>query len=148
MIRRWLIFNMFLWTALVPAAAIVSAAAAARIQVELAGHHFMVEIADTDAAREHGLMDRTHMAASHGMLFVYADAQPRYFWMKDTLIPLDILFFDAQQRLINVSANTPPCKTDPCPTYASAAPARYVLELNAGAVKTLGIKTGEQFKLN
>ncbi|HVA55973.1 MAG TPA: DUF192 domain-containing protein [Gammaproteobacteria bacterium] len=117
-------------------------------QIELGHHRFKAEIAATDAAREHGLMNRTHMTASHGMLFVYADAQPRYFWMKDTLIPLDILFFDAQRHLINVSADTPPCKADPCPTFASAAPAKYVLELNAGTVKSLGIKTGDAFKLD
>ncbi|MDE2091387.1 MAG: DUF192 domain-containing protein [Gammaproteobacteria bacterium] len=116
--------------------------------VVLAGHRISVEIASTDAAREHGLMNRTHMAVSHGMLFVYADAQPRYFWMKDTLIPLDILFFGAQRRLINVSADTPPCKADPCPSYASAAPAMYVLELNAGMAKSRGIKTGDEFKLD
>ncbi|MGA9855407.1 MAG: DUF192 domain-containing protein [Gammaproteobacteria bacterium] len=116
--------------------------------VMLAGHRIGVEIASTDAAREHGLMNRTHLASGHGMLFVYPNAQLRYFWMKDTLISLDILFFDAQRRLINESADTPPCKADPCPTYASTAPAQYVLELNAGAVKRLGIKTGEQFQLN
>jgi len=117
-------------------------------QIELCHHRFTVEIADTDAARERGLMFRTHLATGHGMLFVYPDAQPRYFWMKNTLIPLDILFFDARHRLINVSVDTPPCKADPCPTYASATPAKYVLELNAGAVNSLGIKTGDIFKLN
>ena len=128
--------------------ATVRAANPAVSHVTIAGHRISVVIANTDAAREHGLMDRTHMAPNHGMLFMYPDAQPRYFWMKDTLIPLDILFFDAQRRLINISTDTPPCKTDPCPTYNSAAPAQYVLELNAGAVKRLGITTGEQFNLN
>ena len=136
------------WLAMLLTIPVVSAAKPSGAHVMLAGHRFSVEIATTDAAREHGLMKHTHMAAGHGMLFVYPDAQPRYFWMKDTLIPLDILFFDAQRHLINVSADTPPCKADPCPTYASAAPAQYVLELNAGIVKRLGIKTGERFKLD
>jgi uncharacterized protein len=145
--RRHIISHTLLIAVLITAQGIF-AAPPTGLHVMISGHRISVEIASTDAAREHGLMKRTHMAAGHGMLFVYADAQTRYFWMKDTLIPLDILFFDAQRRLINVFADTPPCKTDPCPTYASTAPAQYVLELNAGAVKRLGIKPGEQFKLN
>jgi len=116
-------------------------------QVLLAGHRFRVEIADTDATREHGLMDRTHLAADHGMLFVYPRARIRVFWMKDTLIPLDILFFDAHKRLVNVSADTPPCKTETCPTYASRAPTRYVLELNAGVARQLQLQPGARIQL-
>src|SRR5574337_1112000 len=88
------------------------AAAPTTERLALAGHRFTVEIAATDATRERGLMFRTHLAANHGMLFVFPDAQTRYFWMKNTLIPLDIIFFDAHQRLINVAADTPPCKAD------------------------------------
>ena len=123
------------------------AAAPTTERLALAGHHFTVEIAATDATRERGLMFRTHLAANHGMLFVFPDAQTRYFWMKNTLIPLDIIFFDAHKRLINVSADTPPCKADPCPTYASTAPAEYVLELNAGVAVKLGLKPGDRFTI-
>jgi uncharacterized membrane protein (UPF0127 family) len=112
-------------------------------RIEVSGHGLEVEIADTESARERGLMFRTHLAANRGMLFVYPDAQIRNFWMKNTLIPLDILFFDSARRLINISANTPPCKTVSCPTYASAAPARYVLEIKAGLASRLGLKPGE-----
>ncbi|MGH8283653.1 MAG: DUF192 domain-containing protein [Gammaproteobacteria bacterium] len=115
--------------------------------VELVHHRFTVEIADSDASRERGLMFRTRMVADHGMLFVFPDAEPRIFWMKNTLIPLDILFFDAQRRFINVSADTPPCKADPCPTYPSTAPAKYVLELNAGMAKKLGAKAGDKLTI-
>lgn len=115
--------------------------------LELAQHRFTVEIANNDAERERGLMFRVHLAADHGMLFVFADSAPRYFWMKNTLIPLDIIFFDTHKRLINVSANTPPCKADPCPTYGSNAPAKYVLELNAGMAAKLGLKAGDKFTI-
>ena len=81
------------------------------------------------------------------MLFVYPRARIRVFWMKDTLIPLDILFFDAHKRLVNVSADTPPCKTETCPTYASRAPTRYVLELNAGLAKQLQLQPGARIQL-
>lgn len=119
------------------------AAAPATRHVSLEGQRFTVELATTSAQWERGLMFRTHLAADHGMLFIYPDAQVRNYWMKNTLIPLDILFFDAQRRLINVSADTPPCKADPCPIYPSAAPAEYVLELNSGAARKLGIKAGD-----
>ncbi|MGH8293628.1 MAG: DUF192 domain-containing protein [Gammaproteobacteria bacterium] len=123
------------------------AATHATEKIELGYQRFTVEIAATDATRERGLMFRTRMAADHGMLFMFPDSGPRYFWMKNTLIPLDIIFFDAHKRLINVSADTPPCKADPCPTYASAAPAEYVLELNAGMAAKLGLKPGERFTI-
>lgn len=138
-LSRNLLFALFIATSAVFAATPVGS------HVVLAGHSFSVEIAATDAARERGLMYRTHLTSDHGMLFIYHDAQLRYFWMKHTLIPLDILFFDAQRRLINVSADTPPCKTYPCQTYASAAPAKYVLELKAGVAANLGIQPGDTF---
>jgi len=141
--RRPLVLSRNFLFALFIATSAVFAATPTGSHVVLAGHSFSVEIAATDAARERGLMYRTHLAAGHGMLFVYPNAQLRYFWMKHTLIPLDILFFDAQRRLINVSADTPPCKADPCPTYVSATPAQYVLELNAGVAEKLAVKPGD-----
>ncbi|HJR09846.1 MAG TPA: DUF192 domain-containing protein [Rhodanobacteraceae bacterium] len=111
--------------------------------VTLDGHRFTVEIAATPAEQEHGLMDRTSMAADHGMLFVFQDDEPRTFWMKNTLIPLDMLFFDAHRRLVAVQANAQPCKADPCQLYPSNAPARYVLELNAGTAAKLEARKGD-----
>jgi hypothetical protein len=77
------------------------------------------------------------------MLFVFPQAQPLTFWMKDTLIPLDMLFFDEAHRLVTIRTDAPPCKADPCPTYASTAPARYVLELNAGTAAKLDLRKGD-----
>lgn len=88
-------------------------------------------------------MDRTFMAADHGMLFVFGQDTPLTFWMKNTLIPLDMLFFDSQYRLVAIQANTQPCKTDPCQLYPSGVPARYVLELNAGAAARIGARQGD-----
>ena len=79
------------------------------------------------------------------MLFVFPSAQPRAFWMKRTRVPLDILFFDDQQRLVGLHHDTPPCTGDPCPTYPSHAPARYVLELPAGAAQEIGTRVGDTF---
>ena len=115
--------------------------------VELKGQRFSIEIAETDAAREHGLMDRTTMGADHGMLFVFQDDQPRAFWMKNTKIALDMLFFDADRRLVSVQHDVQPCTADPCPPYSSGAPARYVLELNAGQAHKLGLAPGDEMQI-
>jgi uncharacterized membrane protein (UPF0127 family) len=112
--------------------------------VELNGHRFEVEIAADDAARTRGLMFRDNMAADHGMLFVFDDEQPRAFWMKNTYIPLDMLFFDKDYRLVSVQQRVPPCRRDPCSSYASTGPARYVLELNSGLAEKLGVKAGDR----
>lgn len=78
-----------------------------------------------------------------GMLFVFPREQPLAFWMKNTLIPLDILYFDAQLRLVSVARNVPPCKSAVCPSYPSAGPGQYTLELNAGVAETLGVRRGD-----
>lgn len=113
--------------------------------VQVGGHRFAVAVAGTEQARKHGLMDRDHLAAGHGMLFVYPNAAPRRFWMKDTRIPLDILFFDADRRLTQV-LHAVPCTANPCAVYASAKPAAWVLELPAGTADRLGLVPGAVFK--
>jgi uncharacterized membrane protein (UPF0127 family) len=116
---------------------------AAELAVNLHGHRFLAELATDDASREHGLMMRTQLPADHGMLFVFADSQPRWFWMKNTLLPLDILYFDADRKLVSMQLDVPPCKADPCPSYPSGAPAHYVLELPAGTARRTGAETGD-----
>lgn len=111
--------------------------------VTLRGHAFSVEVAATPAEQEQGLMNRTSMPADHGMLFVFPDAAPVTFWMKNTLIPLDMLFFNTAHRLVTMKTNVPPCKADPCREYPSGVPVRYVLELNAGTAAKLGIHKGD-----
>ena len=116
--------------------------------VDLHGHHFSTELATDDASRERGLMMRTELAADHSMLFVFPDTQPRWFWMKNTLIPLDILYFDADRKLVSMQLDVPPCKADPCPSYPSDAPARYVLELPAGTARRIGVESGDELKVD
>jgi hypothetical protein len=111
--------------------------------VELAGRRYTVELADNDAERERGLMFRERMDPDRGMLFVHEREEPLAYWMKNTLIPLDILFFDSQLRLVSQQRDVPPCTLgDACPPYPSNAPARYVLELNAGQAATLHLQNG------
>ncbi len=112
--------------------------------VTLRGHTYRVEIADDDAERARGLMYRDSMDADAGMLFLFESQQPQAFWMKNTRIPLDILYFDQQWKLVGWSLNTPPCSLgDRCPSYPSQAPARYVLELNAGTTERIGAQVGD-----
>ncbi len=119
----------------------------AKAAVELHGQRFSVELATDDASRQHGLMMRTTLAPDHGMLFVFPHIGPQAFWMKNTLIPLDILYFDAERRLVSMQLGVPPCKADPCPTYPSDAPALYVLELSAGTARRIGAKPGDALKI-
>ena len=123
--------------------ALIQSCAAKGPYVELKGQRYSIEVAENDAAREHGLMDRTEMAIDHGMLFVFQDDIPRAFWMKNTKIALDMLFFDADAKLVSVQHNVPPCVADPCAGYSSGAPARYVLELNAGQANELKVTSGD-----
>ena len=99
---------------------------------------FYVEIADSPEEQATGLMHRTTLDADRGMLFIFPDASPRFFWMKNTLIPLDIIFFDAGKNVVS-SATMAPCAADPCPDTRSRRAAQYALELPAGTVQTLGL---------
>ncbi len=115
--------------------------------VELAGKRYAVEIADDDAERAQGLMFRDSMAADRGMLFVHDTEEPQAYWMKNTRIPLDILYFDSARRLVSQQRDVPACTLgDECPPYPSTAPARYVLELNAGQAEALKLQDGAEIR--
>jgi uncharacterized membrane protein (UPF0127 family) len=122
-------------------------ASASGLWVELGGHRYSIEIADDDAERARGLMFRDDMAADHGMLFIHDSEAPQSYWMKNTRIPLDILYFDDNRRLVSQQRDVPPCSLgDQCPPYPSDAPARYVLELNAGQAAQLKLETGAELR--
>ena len=117
-------------------------------RVEIGGRQYIVELAQSHPERMRGLMFREALAEDHGMLFVFEREQPLAFWMKNTLIPLDILYFDDAFRLVSITADTPPCRTAYCPSYPSARPARYVLELNAGQAKALRLEPDAVLRIN
>jgi uncharacterized protein len=142
-----LLQRVLLVVSLVALGAAVAARPLPESMVELADQRFSVEVAADDASRTRGLMFRDEMPADRGMLFVFEHEQPLAFWMKNTRIPLDILYFDNELRLVSVAADTPPCVTPYCPAYPSARPARYVLELNAGLAARLGVKAGDRLRI-
>ncbi|MBX7247790.1 MAG: DUF192 domain-containing protein [Caulobacteraceae bacterium] len=103
-------------------------------------HAFKVEIADDEAEREHGLMNRPSMPRDHGMLFEFQDNRERSFWMRNTYIPLDIIYIDRSGRIISIQANAVPFNETPLPSYG---PATGVLEINGGLAAELGIREGD-----
>ena len=125
---------------------LLSACQQNRHRVSINDQSFVVALANTDNTRAMGLMYVEQMANDEGMLFIFPDTQRRAFWMKNTLIPLDILYFDQNRKLVSISENTPPCKntTTRCPNYPSAKPAKYVLEINAGLSQKHGFKVGDE----
>jgi uncharacterized membrane protein (UPF0127 family) len=104
-------------------------------------HHFDVEMALTPEQMSQGLMYRRSMAADAGMLFDYVTPQPASFWMKNTLIPLDMIFIAADGKIVNIRERAVPQSLDPVP---SKGPVRAVLEVNGGIAAKLGIKPGDQ----
>jgi len=105
----------------------------------------VVEVADDTSEQEIGLMNRTSLAEDSGMLFVFPDSAVRHFWMKNTLIPLDILYFDAEKRFVS-RVTMPPCEAEPCTTYSSYLQAMYALEVAAGEDVTADVGEGWQFR--
>ena len=104
---------------------------------------FDVEMATTDAERAHGLMYRKQLGAYEGMLFDFYQEMPVSFWMKNTLIPLDMIFIAADGTVKHVHANAVPLSTDAVP---SRFPVRAVLEINGGSAALLGIKPGDKVR--
>jgi uncharacterized membrane protein (UPF0127 family) len=122
-----------------------SCASASGKWVQLGGQRYEVEIAANDADRARGLMFRDSMQADHGMLFIHDAEEPLAYWMKNTKIPLDILYFDNARKLVAQQRDVPPCSLgDQCPPYPSNVPARYVLELNAGQAEKLKLQDGAE----
>lgn len=90
------------------------------------------EIADTMYKQAIGLMNRQNLSEDKGMLFIFSDEKPREFWMKNTLIPLDMIFLDKDFKIVKIIENAQPCKTMNCITYPSIFPAKYIIEVNGG----------------
>ena len=102
-----------------------------------------VELARTRAERERGLMNRRSLAPKAGMVFLYSGAHRGGYWMKDTLIPLDIAFADSGVKILRIFTMQP-CRSDPCPIYDPAVAYRSVLEVNAGVFRRWRVRAGDR----
>lgn len=122
--------------------------ASVEIELQPAVHkapvRFMVKLAETETQRSYGLMHTPYLPDRHGMLFVFDTAALRQFWMKNTQIPLDLLFFDADGMLVNIIHSATPFSLTP---RVSAGPARYVLEINGGQAANLGVRASARLIL-
>lgn len=127
------------------------------VTAELRGERFVVEVADTPEARLRGLMGRTRIDPRGGMLLAYSDDRPRWFWMKNCLVDIDVAFLDAGGRVVAVHAMAREAPRAPGETeeayearlkvYGSGSPARFALELAGGTAARLGARPGDRVVL-
>jgi uncharacterized protein len=121
-------------------------AAAARVVVETAAgarHPVRVELARTEAEHTRGLMWRERLDPDAGMLFLFEESEPRGFWMKNTLIPLDMLFIGDDGRIVGIVERAAPLSTT---LREVGAPSRYVLEVNGGWCAARGVRAGDRVR--
>lgn len=102
-----------------------------------------IEIAEDEFRREVGLMGRPSMESNQGMLFTFPDERPVAFWMKNTILPLDMVFINSKNRIITIHKNTTPFSEQ---TYPSDGPVQYVLELNAGFTDQHDVRVGDSVR--
>ena len=130
---------------LLVAAACRSNAPIARITTAAGPVTVALEVAATPAAREHGLMYRPALADGRGMLFVFDDDAVRGFWMKNTLVPLDMLFIARDGRIVGIHPDATPLSTA---VISVGAPSRYVLEVPGGWAARRGVAVGDRVELD
>ena len=129
----------FAGTAIDRGTATITSRSGARVVVE-------VEIARTSAERQRGLMNRRTLPARAGMVFVYPQAVSHGFWMKNTLIPLDIAFYDGRGRIARI-LTMQPCRRDPCRVYDPGVSYHAALEVNAGSFRRWQVTAGDRIAL-
>ena len=120
------------------------------IEQKIGKQNFTLEIADTPYLLSKGLSGRTKLCPNCGMLFIFGHESTQTFWMKDTLIPLDMIFIKASGQITDIYTASPEMgKSDfQLTLYKSTQPIKYVIELSAGTAKNLNLKTGEYLKLS
>ena len=109
------------------------------------GKAIRVEVMSRPIDMARGMMFRDTLPPNHGMLFIHGGMGGHSYWMYNVRIPLDIIWIDANRRVVEISANTPPClakSAKTCPSYGGNEAAMYVLELNGGAAAKNGVKVG------
>ena len=117
-------------------------------QVCFGSHCFFVKLAKTTAEKEKGLMFVKQLDKNSGMLFIFDKEGAYPFWMKNTLIALDIIWIDSGGKVVFISQGAQPCKNIICPQINTSIKAKYVLEINAGISEEIGLKVGDELKLN
>ena len=106
---------------------------------------FQVEVADTPAKRTMGLQYRKELGSDRGMIFLFPSESPQTFWMKNTPIPLDMIFIDSERKIVGIIEQTVPFSLD---ARSVGVPSRFVLEINGGLAKRQGIQTGDRVRFD
>jgi len=112
------------------------------------GHEIQAEVEINPVDMQKGMMFRDSLERGHGMLFIHDKPGLYTYWMYQVKIPLDMLWMNADHRIVEISADTPPCKTraSQCPNYGGHYQAQYVLELGGGEAKRLGLQVGQMIE--
>jgi hypothetical protein len=105
---------------------------------------YSADLAKTPEERQRGLMFRSSLAPEEGMLFIFEGEGKHSFWMKNTLVPLDIIWINSDKKVSYIASDVQPCESDPCPLINPLSAARYVLEINAGEARRIGLKVGDE----
>ncbi len=108
------------------------------------GDTIFSDLADTEEKRVRGLMFRNTLNDDQGMLFVFEKEGLYSFWMKNMNFAIDIIWLDKFKRIVHLEREVPPCEKEPCPSYVTAVPAKYVLELKAGSIEKRKLKLYDQ----
>jgi uncharacterized protein len=137
------LFVLFFGVVLLVAGSMCFAAGSKIMPLYIGDKKFRVEIADTPDKRSTGLMYREYIADDFGMLFIMDDEEIQAFWMKNCKVHLDIIYLDSNKQVVDMYIDVPPCKSEPCATYESRKPARYVLELRGKRAKEINLKIGD-----
>ena len=139
----WVLFIVMIWLIVYATASYEK-----RPEVCFGSTCYDVEIADEPDERSKWLMWREKLADDAWMIFIFEEPGITQFWMKNTLIPLDILRINEQFRIIHIEKNVPPCTQDPCPTYGPTNKnSKYVLEINAWQADKYDLRLDRQWSL-
>ena len=114
-----------------------------RYKVAIANVTVYAEAANTPQQQQQGLMNRKSLNENAGMLFILPKEERPSVWMKNVIIPLDVIFITADLRVLEIYRSVPPCAGILCPLYTPSAPIKYVLEVNAGLTDRHGVKVGD-----
>ena len=110
------------------------------------GEKINVRVADTSMTRSTGLIGRSHLDSNEGMLFLFETTEPHLMWMKNMLIPIDIVWLNESKEIVEMVQSISPCSIDPCAIYGPSFPSRYVLELKEGSANRFHLKKGMVLK--
>jgi len=119
-----------------------------QIQIKINGISINAELADTPQKRFKGLMHRNDLKENEGMFFIFDHEGSHSFWMKNTLMNLDMIWLNSSKEIVYIEHSAPPCGQEPCTTYRSPTKAKYVLEMNGGWSINNNINIGQKVEFD